>query len=368
VSDEPRDMVVFVSIAAGLGGSTRSLATVLGALPPSVERVLFAPRAGTFLNLVRDRKLADRHIPIPMPEDRRLRRLSRVVAAARVARFARRNRASITAIHANGLQEVALVAFASFISGARTVMWIHDFEVYPWTRRLGPLLRWLLRNRSVEWLAVSSTARRMIAEAGLASENDVTIVTNPIDPEDVVGERPAPSDTFAIGFIAAADRRKGFHLLPEIDRLLADLPIRWEFFTSTTEETGDPVWAALRSLPPDRAVFNGKVADVRTAYARCDVVLCPSLKESFCRVAAEAMLNGIPVVASDIPPLRELIGNDEAGFLFPVEDVAAAASKLRQLALDPDLRRRQGEHGMGRSRSFHPARVVQQLSDSYGLQ
>lgn len=363
----PRDMVVFVSIAAGLGGSTRSLSNVLGGLPSTVQRVIVAPQSGPFLNLVRDRNLADLHIAIPKPDDRRVRRLSRSIAAARIARFAWRRRREITAIHANGLQEVALVAFASFISRVRTVMWIHDFEVYPWTRRLGPGIRWLLRNRPVEWLAVSSTARRMIAEAGLASEADVTIVTNPIDPDDVVGDRPAPSDVFTIGFIAAADRRKGFHLLPEIDRLLADLPIRWEFFTGAAQEADDPVWAALRALPSDRAVFNGKVADVRTAYARCDVVLCPSLKESFCRVAAEAMLNGIPVVASDIPPLRELLGDDEAGLLFPVEDATAAAASLRRLASDRDLRERLGAKGRERSSAFHPDHVVQQLSEAYGI-
>lgn len=360
--------MVFVSIAAGLGGSTRSLSNVLSGLPSTVCRVIVAPKSGSFLDLLSDRKLADLHIPIPKPDDRRLRRLSRIVAAARIARFAWRRRHEITAIHANGLQEVSLVAFATFISQVRTVMWIHDFEVYPWTRRLGPALRWLLRDRPVEWLAVSTTARRMIAEAGLASEAAVKIVTNPIDPDDVVGDRRAASDVFTIGFIAAADRRKGFHLLPEIDRLLADLPIRWEFFTGATLEAGDPVWAALRALPTERAVFNGKVADVRTAYSRCDVVLCPSLKESFCRVAAESMLNGIPVVASDIPPLRELLGNDEAGLLFPVADAAAAAGSLRRLAADPGLRERLGAAGRERSSAFHPDRVVQQLSEAYGIQ
>ncbi len=38
------------------------------------------------------------------------------------------------------------------------------------------------------------------------------------------------------------------------------------------------------------------------------------------------MLNGIPVVASDIEPLRELLGDDEAGLLFPPGDAVAAAA------------------------------------------
>lgn len=309
----------------------------------------------------------DIHVHIPKPANLRLRRLSRLVATLRITRFVYGSRHRLLAIHANGLQEVSLVALATFVSRVRTVMWIHDFEVYPWTRRLAPLLRLLLRNRPVVWLAVSPTARQVIEIAGLASQDDVEIVTNPIDPEDVVGDRPRASDITRIGFVGAAGRRKGFHLLPEINRLLSDLPVRWEFFTSNAAESGDPVWASLREWAPERAVFNGKVADVRAAYSRCDVVLCPSLKESFCRVAAEAMLNGISVVASDIPPLRELLGNNEAGLLFPAEDTAAAASQLRRLVSDPDLRRL-GEKGIERARSFHPTEVVKRLAECYGLQ
>ena len=49
-----------------------------------------------------------------------------------------------------------------------------------------------------------------------------------------------------------------------------------------------------------RLEIRGKLTDVRKAYAECHVVVCPSVRESFCRVAAEAMLNGLPVVGTDL--------------------------------------------------------------------
>ena len=73
-------------------------------------------------------------------------------------------------------------------------------------------------------------------------------------------------------------------------------------------------------------------------YARCDVVVCPSVLDSFCRVAAEAMLNGIPVAGSDLPPIRALLGDDEAGLLFPVGDTEAAAEAIARLVGDERLR------------------------------
>ena len=59
--------------------------------------------------------------------------------------------------------------------------------------------------------------------------------------------------------------------------------------------------------------------DPRDFYRVTDVLLMPSLwRESFGRVAAEAMINGIPVLASRRGSLPELLG--DAGFLFDVDD------------------------------------------------
>jgi glycosyltransferase involved in cell wall biosynthesis len=362
-----RDTVAFVSIAAGLGGSTKSLVTVLSGLDADVRRVVVTPESGKFPALVRERRLAAEQVVIPKPSGRRARRLSRPLAAIRIARWARRERGRLLAIHANGLQEVSLVVPAALVSGAPLVMWIHDFEVYPWTRRLGPMWRRLLRGRPVRWAAVSETARRMVVESGLAAADEVEIVTNPIDPADVLAPEHVPADRFVIGFVGSAERRKGFHLLPEVDRRLADLGIRWMLFTSRTDNDLDPVWERLRALPADRIDIAGKTSDIRTAYARFDLVFCPSLKESFCRVAAEAMMNGLPVVASDLEPLRALLGGSEpAGLLVAPEDADAAASAIRRVVEDPALRDSLGDQGRERARSFEPAEVVHRLATLYG--
>ncbi len=362
-----RDTVAFVSIAAGLGGSTKSLVTVLSGLDSGVRRVVVTPESGKFPALVSERRLAEEHVPIPKPSGRRARRLSRPLAAVRIARWARRNRGRLLAIHANGLQEVSLVVPAALVSGVPLVMWIHDFEVYPWTRRLGPIWRRLLRGREVRWAAVSETARRMVVQSGLAPRDEIEIITNPIDPADVLAAEHVPSDRFVIGFVGSAERRKGFHLLPDVDRCLEDLPVRWVLYTSRTDNDLGPVWDRLQALPDDRVDFAGKTTDIRSGYARFDVVFCPSLKESFCRVAAEAMINGLPVVASDLEPLRELLGPDEAGLLVAPDDARAAAEAIRRLAQDPELRSRLGERGRARARAFEPSSVVRRLGTLYGL-
>jgi glycosyltransferase involved in cell wall biosynthesis len=112
-------------------------------------------------------------------------------------------------------------------------------------------------------------------------------------------------------------------------------------------------------------VVGERLYDVREAYARCDIVFVPSRRESFCRVAAEAMLNGIPVVASDLQPLQELLGDDEAGLLVPIDDRDAAVAALRRLASDEDLRRRLGAEGRRRAAAFSPEAVARAMRALY---
>ena len=113
--------------------------------------------------------------------------------------------------------------------------------------------------------------------------------------------------------------------------------------------------------------IRGKVTDVRLAYAQCDVVVCPSVLDSFCRVAAEAMVNGIPVVGSDLPPIRELLGDDEAGLVVPVKDPRAVAAAVERLVRDPQLRARLGAAGRERSAAYGPATVRTAFLELYGL-
>jgi glycosyltransferase involved in cell wall biosynthesis len=79
------------------------------------------------------------------------------------------------------------------------------------------------------------------------------------------------------------------------------------------------------------------------------------------------MANGIPVVASDLPTLRGLVGDDEAGLLVPPGDVSAAAAAIRELAGDPERRARMGEAGRRRVKQYEPGPIAAQMAQLYGL-
>lgn len=111
-----------------------------------------------------------------------------------------------------------------------------------------------------------------------------------------------------------------------------------------------PAEAELRAIVRERrlrAVFfagNQPPNRVRAWIRAAHVLVLPSRSEGRGLVLAEAMAEGLPVVASDIPGPRELVIPDRTGLLFPPGNAAALAQCLLRLS-DPGLRRRLGEAG-----------------------
>ena len=109
----------------------------------------------------------------------------------------------------------------------------------------------------------------------------------------------------------------------------------------------------------------GRRRPVRQAYAECDIICCPSLRESFSRVVVEAMANGLPVVASDIPAHRALLADAGAGLLFPLNHPRLAGEAIARLAANRPLREQLGRAGRLAAQRFEPSPIVGQLLQLY---
>jgi glycosyltransferase involved in cell wall biosynthesis len=369
-SEHELPTILFVATPAALGGSNRSLATLLSSLEGRVHRVLAAPAHGRMREHVAHGDLADEYIGLTKRATLRFERFDRVyrvLAGATIAWWAVRNRRRLRAIHANALTGLNLAAPAAILTRRRVVAWVHDPVGSRWGNWLGPIIRTLIPDLQIA--AVSPTAEDVAVENGLCRAGGAVIVPNPIDPADVVASSRLPEgSSLHIGFVGGATHRKGFDLLPRIVDLLVDLPLTWKFYISlipNPESAG--TLEQLKAFPKDVVDLAGKTSDVRNLYGSLDIVFCPSREESFCRVAAEAMINGIPVVGSDIPPIRRLLGEGEAGILFPVGDVAAASAAIRSIATDPDMRRRLGDEGRRRAAEFPPEAIAEKFLELYGL-
>ncbi len=104
----------------------------------------------------------------------------------------------------------------------------------------------------------------------------------------------------------------------------------------------------------ERVRFLGRRDDVPELLRCSDVFVFPSQVESFGLAALEASACGLPVVASDVGGLPEVIEDGVSGLLFPPRDVDALAERVRRLADAPAVRRRMGEAGRERALRFAP--------------
>jgi glycosyltransferase involved in cell wall biosynthesis len=288
------------------------------------------------------------------------------VAALRILGWAMARRRRLVAIQANNSIDVLLALPAAVVSRRPLIAWMRDQELKRWAVRLAPLIRHL----GVRWLAVSQFTARDLVDAGLARPGEVTVLQNPVDPRLVAGVPRVADPDVRIGFLGTDSDRKGFSLLAEIAARVTRKGVRLLVFANRHDGVPDHIvaaWRTLDELGAERVEIVGRVDDVREAYARCDVVFVPSLRESYCRVVVEAMANGVPVVASDLPPIREMMGPDQPGFLYPVGDADAAVDLLRRLVDDEALRAELGAAGRARAGAFAPRRQARQLEALYGL-
>ena len=95
----------------------------------------------------------------------------------------------------------------------------------------------------------------------------------------------------------------------------------------------------------DRVVFLGKHDSVEELLPCADLFLLPSGSESFGLAALEAMASGVPVVASSVGGVPELVPHGEAGYLYPVGDVDGMVEGALEILSDPDRQRAFGEMG-----------------------
>lgn len=116
----------------------------------------------------------------------------------------------------------------------------------------------------------------------------------------------------------------------------------------------------------DRVRFVGVVDEVAPLLAAADLLLLPSETESFGLVALEAMASGVPVVASRVGGLPEVVEHGVSGYLAPVGDVEAMADCSLRILADCEVRRRFGEAARLRAvRLFDWHQVVPRYEEIY---
>ena len=227
-------------------------------------------------------------------------------------------------------------------------------------RWLAPLTCWLARRLTIRCV-VSEDARQL---AACSLGGDYEMLHNGIDVERFAKAEPWPTDGPTVLFLSRHESRKGLDILVEA---LPHLPARARIWVASDGPDTSRLKAATSG--DDRVEWLGRIDEgEKIRRLRGAHVLCaPSLRgESFGMILLEAMAAETPIVASDLPGYRNVIGEgDPAAILVTPGDARALGSALRRVLGEPDLAASLAAAGAARAAVFSMDRLAERYVALY---
>jgi len=177
------------------------------------------------------------------------------------------------------------------------------------------------------------------------------------------GENPpddVPADSRLLLAVSRLTQQKGVDVAI---RALTELPADTVLVVlGDGPERGSLEQLARELGVPQRVFLQGRVPDVAAWLRRARVFVHPARWEGFGLGVLEAMLAGLPVVASNVSSLPELVADGETGLLVPPNDATALARSIANALERPEL----GAAGVARARQeFSVARMADQTAALY---
>ena len=244
-----------------------------------------------------------------------------------------------------------------------------------WGDRLGRKLQLAGMRRASAVTAVSRFQAKQLAHDLSLPEEAISVISNPISPallQQAIEEPAKQSTKPVVLYTGRIELNKGsIELLQSAHQVASHCP-----------EVEYVVAGARHNSIDDRTLegalgSNGTRSHVRLLghipwqqlagwYRRASVFVMPSYYETFGISVIEAMAFGLPVVATNVGGLPEVVQDGVTGILVPPKDPNALADAIVRLLRDPELRKRLGNAGRERVLSeFRTDRIVEQTLKVY---
>ena len=185
--------------------------------------------------------------------------------------------------------------------------------------------------------------------------------------EQLLIELHLPPDSFVVGFIGRLAKQKRVEDLIWMVEILRQIRPQLQLVVIGDGPGRERLERFTRDIHCDRHVtFLGHREDAARFLPAFDVFGLASSFEGMSNSVMEAMSVGLPIVASDIPPNRELIVQSETGFLFKLADTVGIMQFVRRLIDEPGLAEQLGQAGRERiQREFNIPRMVEGYANIY---
>ncbi|HEY4040799.1 MAG TPA: glycosyltransferase family 4 protein [Rhodopila sp.] len=243
-------------------------------------------------------------------------------------------------------------------------------------RALSLAMEWIAARVTDVFLTVSEAeardARRLRiapnAEPVLNGRDPAVFHPDPAARARIRHELGVPGDQVVIIAVSRLVWHKGYPELAAAMRTVPEVEL-WVVGERLDSDRGADMAALLRSSGlGDRLRMLGYRTDIPAVLAGADIFALPSRFEGLPMSVIEAMLTGLPVVATTVRGPAEQVVDGETGLLVAPGDVTALCAALGKLVDDPGLRTRLGIAGRQRALDrYDEAKVLARTLDLLGL-
>lgn len=224
--------------------------------------------------------------------------------------------------------------------------------LHGWEPRYTHLVnRWMLRwtyNRAAGLVAVSSWLKDETVKLGVPDRRFSVVHHGAVIDERRPGEaerirsnllaEQGFGELMIVGTVARLAVQKGIDVLLRATSTLPDCVV---VVLGSDEGEAELLLNLAKELQvSDRCRFVGHKENVSEWISAFDVFVLPSRWEGFGLVLLEAGVCEVPIVATDIAPINEIIRNDLDGLLVPVDDHQALAQAIQRIGIDQKLSER----------------------------
>lgn len=335
------------------GTEVATLRIVQATQPHGIEHVIFhradAPAVARFFS---DAGVVTVAYTPPVPS--LLRRLPEYLQAS--ANLARQfHGARLSGLHAADILAGQVAGLASRLARLPTICHVRNqYRELP--RRdcmlLRPVERFVFVSRQTQATFACAHARRR----GVVLYDGIEPARSGADPSTVRAALGLPADAVVIGMVARIAPQKDYFTLLEALRELRDRHPNAHLLL-VGDHDGTPAYRAHHAQVVaavgaaglgERVHFTGHRTDVTALLSAMDIFALVTHAEGLPLVILEAMAQGLPVVATAVDGIPEVVEDGVTGMLHPHRDARQLAEHLRLLLDDPALRRRLGEAGRQR--------------------
>ncbi len=198
-------------------------------------------------------------------------------------------------------------------------------------------------------ICVSEFDKELALKFKVADENKLVVIHNGIDPTEFIRisrNYHKSSNEVIVTFVGRLAPPKDLFLLIDAVKLVPEVKLQ---IVGDGELRVKVERYILKNFLSDRVILLGERFDIPEILAQSDIFVLPSKWEGLPLTIIEAMMSGLPVVATRVGGVPELVEDGVNGYLVPSGDVKAFADAIRKLAYNVELRERMGKAGRKRA-------------------